>query len=677
MNARIKPLAVERTKLANALRFLSIDAVEAAKSGHPGMPMGMADIAEVLWRRFLKHNPADPHWPDRDRFMLSNGHGSMLLYSLLHLTGYALPLEELKRFRQLHSKTPGHPEVDVTPGVETTTGPLGQGLANAVGMALSEQLLAAHFNRPEHTVVDHRTWVFLGDGCLMEGISHEACSLAGTWGLSKLIAIYDDNGISIDGHVEHWFTDDTPKRFEAYGWRVIRNVDGHDTAAIEAALKKACKPGAQPTLVCCKTVIGKGSPHKAGTHDVHGAALGAAEVAATRAALGWTAGPFEIAQEIRDAWDARPMGAKRQADWQRRFAAYAQAHPDLAAEFERRVSSRQLPAGWPAATAEALAKVVASRASVASRKASQNAIEALQPLLPELIGGSADLGGSNLTEVKGSVPVRRGRWGNYLNYGVREFGMSAIMNGIALHGGFIPYGGTFLTFSDYSRNAVRMSALMRKRVLYVFTHDSIGLGEDGPTHQPIEHAASLRLIPHNAVWRPCDAVETMIAWIAAIERSDGPTCLILSRQNLPHFDRQAQALADIRKGGYVLADCEGAAAVTLLATGSEVALAVQARDALAVEGISARVVSMPSCDEFDRQSAEYRASVLPRTVPVLAIEAGVTQPWRAYTGFDGDVIGIDRFGESAPAGQVAEALGLTVQAVTARARRLAQRTPRQ
>ena len=677
MNAKIKPLPVERSKLANALRFLAIDAVEAAKSGHPGMPMGMAEIAEVLWRRFLKHNPADPHWPDRDRFMLSNGHGSMLLYSLLHLTGYALPLEELKRFRQLHSKTPGHPEVDMTPGVETTTGPLGQGLANAVGMALSEQLLAAHFNRPEHTIVDHRTWVFLGDGCLMEGISHEACSLAGTWGLSKLIAVYDDNGISIDGHVEHWFTDDTPKRFEAYGWRVIRNVDGHDTAAVEAALKKACKPTGQPTLVCCKTIIGKGSPNKAGTHDVHGAALGAAEAAATRAALGWTAGPFEIAEEIRDAWDARAIGAKRQADWQRRFAAYAESHPDLAAEFERRVSSRQLPAVWPTATAEALAKVIASRAGVASRKASQNAIEVIQPLLPELLGGSADLGGSNLTEVKGSVPVRRGRWGNYINYGVREFGMSAVMNGIALHGGFIPYGGTFLTFSDYSRNAVRMSALMRQRVLYVFTHDSIGLGEDGPTHQPIEHVASLRLIPHNAVWRPCDAVETMIAWIAAIERSHGPTCLILSRQNLPHFDRQAQQLSDIRKGGYVLAECEGGAAVTLLATGSEVALAMQARDALAAEGISARVVSMPSCDEFDRQSAEYRASVLPRAVPVLAIEAGVTQPWRAYTGLDGDVVGIDRFGESAPAAHVAEALGLTVQAVTARARSLAQRAPRQ
>jgi len=672
MNARIEPAPVDRSKLANSLRFLAIDAVEAAKSGHPGMPMGMAEIAEVLWRRFLRHNPADPHWPDRDRFMLSNGHGSMLLYALLHLTGYALPLEELKRFRQLHSKTPGHPEVDVTPGVETTTGPLGQGLANAVGMALSEQLLAAEFNRPDHTIIDHRTWVFVGDGCLMEGISHEACSLAGTLGLSKLIAIYDDNGISIDGHVEHWFTDDTPKRFEAYGWRVIRGVDGHDTAAVEAALKQACKQGSQPTLVCCKTIIGKGSPNKAGTHDVHGAAMGAAEVAATRAALGWTAEPFVISQDIRDAWDARAIGGKQQADWQRRFADYAQAHPDLAAEFERRVMLCQLPASWTTQCAQALAKAVGSRASVATRKASQNALEVLQPLLPELLGGSADLGGSNLTEVKGSVPVRRGRWGNYINYGVREFGMSAMMNGMALHGGFIPYGGTFLTFSDYSRNAVRMSALMRKRIIYVFTHDSIGLGEDGPTHQPIEHVASLRLIPHNAVWRPCDAVETLIAWIAAIERRDGPTCLILSRQNLPHFDRQAQQLADIRKGGYVLADCEGAAAVTLLATGSEVALAMQARDALAAEGISARVVSMPSCGDFDRQSAEYRASVLPRGVPVLAIEAGVTQPWRAYTGFDGDVIGIDRFGESAPAAHVAKELGLTVQAVTARARTLAQ-----
>ncbi len=653
--------------------MLAIDAVEAANSGHPGMPMGMADIAEVLWRRHLKHNPADPIWPDRDRFVLSNGHGSMLLYALLHLTGYALPIEELKRFRQLHSRTPGHPEVGITPGVETTTGPLGQGLANAVGMALSEQLLAAEFNRPGHTIVDHRTWVFVGDGCLMEGISHEACSLAGTLGLSKLIAVYDDNGISIDGHVEHWFADDTPRRFEAYGWRVIRNVDGHDTAAIESALAQACEDHGQPTLVCCKTVIGKGSPNKAGTHDVHGAALGAAEVAATRAALGWTDGAFQIAPEIRAAWDAREAGAARQADWQRRLDAFAQAEPRLAAEFERRVIRRALPADWRESSAAAIARVISGRASIATRKASQNAIDALLPLLPELLGGSADLTGSNLTSGKASVALRRGSWGNHINYGVREFGMSAIMNGIALHGGYIPYGGTFLTFSDYSRNAVRMAALMGERVLFVFTHDSIGLGEDGPTHQPIEHLASLRLIPNNAVWRPCDAVETMIAWIAAIERRDGPSCLILSRQNLPHFDRDAQQLRDIRKGGYVLAESQGAPSVTLLATGSEVALAMRAREALAADGIGARVVSMPSCSDFDAQDAQYRAGVLPRSVPVLAIEAGVTRFWRAYTGFDGDVIGIDRFGESAPAAQVAEALGLTVAAVTERARALAQR----
>jgi transketolase len=559
--------------------------------------------------------------------------------------------------------------------VETTTGPLGQGLANAVGMALSEQLLAAHFNRPDHTIVDHRTWVFVGDGCLMEGISHEACSLAGTLGLSKLIAIYDDNGISIDGHVENWFTDDTPKRFEAYGWRVIRAVDGHDTRAIEAALKRACKPGDRPTLVCCKTVIGKGSPNKAGTHDVHGAALGAAEVAATRAALGWTHAPFEVPEEIRAAWDARAIGAKRQAEWQKRFAAYAKAYPDLAAEFERRVVGRKLPANWQTFSAEALAKVVGSRATLASRKASQNAIEALQPSMPELLGGSADLTGSNLTEGKDMVPVRGSRWGNYINYGVREFGMSAVMNGIAVHGGFVVYGGTFLTFSDYSRNAVRMAALMHERVIYVFTHDSIWLGEDGPTHQSIEHVSSLRLIPNNTVWRPCDAVETMIAWLAAIERRDGPTCLILTRQNLPHFERQAQQLSDIRKGGYVLAHSDDAA-VTLLATGSEVALAMKARDTLAAEGIAARVVSMPSCSDFDRQAAEYRAAVLPRAVPVLAIEAGVSNFWRAYTGFDGDVIGIDRFGESAPGAHVAEALGLTTSAVVDRARTLARRDPK-
>jgi transketolase len=672
MNARMKFNSSKHTGAANALRALAMDAVEAANSGHPGMPMGMADIAEVLWRHYLKHNPADPSWPDRDRFVLSNGHGSMLLYALLHLTGYDLPIDELKRFRQLHSKTPGHPEIGITVGVETTTGPLGQGLANAVGMALAEQLLAAHFNRPGHTIVDHRTWVFVGDGCLMEGISHEVCSLAGTLKLSKLIAIYDDNGISIDGHVEHWFNDDTPQRFEAYGWRVIRAVDGHDTESIEAALAESCTRDDRPTLVCCKTVIGQGSPNKAGTHDVHGAALGKAEVAATRTALNWTAEPFQIPQEIRATWDARAIGAKRQAEWQRRLADYAQTYPELAREFERRVVKRELPANWSTATTQAMAKLAAAGAGIATRKASQNVIDTLHGLLPELLGGSADLTGSNLTAARASTAVRGDRWGDYINYGVREFGMSAAMNGIALHGGHIPFGGTFLTFSDYSRNAIRMSALMQLRVIYVFTHDSIGLGEDGPTHQPIEHVSSLRLIPNNDVWRPCDDVETLAAWLAAVERSDGPACLILSRQNLPHFERDPQQLTDLRKGGYVLAESEGAV-VTLLATGSEVSLAIQARAALADLGIFARVVSMPSCREFDRQSLAYRAAVLPRNIPVLAIEAGVTNFWRAYVGLDGDVVGIDRFGASAPAQQVAEELGLTVNAVVERAQVLAQR----
>jgi transketolase len=672
MNARMQIKHAKHSDAANALRALAMDAVEAANSGHPGMPMGMADIAEVLWRRYLKHNPADPHWPDRDRFVLSNGHGSMLLYALLHLSGYDLPMDELKRFRQLHSKTPGHPEHGITVGVETTTGPLGQGLANAVGMALAEQLLAAHFNRPGHTMVDHRTWVIVGDGCLMEGISHEVCSLAGTFRLSKLVAIYDDNGISIDGQVEHWFNDDTPQRFEAYGWRVIRNVDGHDTEAIEAALAEGCTKDDRPTLICCKTVIGQGSPNKAGSHDVHGAALGKAEVAATRAALGWTAEPFQIPQEIRAAWDARGIGAKRQADWQRRFADYAQSYPDLAREFERRIVKRQLPANWLAATTQSMAKLSAGGASIGTRKASQNAIDILHGLLPELLGGSADLTGSNLTAAKASTPVRGDRWGDYINYGVREFGMSAAMNGIALHGGYIPFGGTFLTFSDYSRNAIRMSALMQQCVVYVFTHDSIGLGEDGPTHQPVEHVSSLRLIPNNDVWRPCDDLETLAAWLSAVERSDGPTCLILSRQNLPHCERTPQQVEDIRKGGYVLAESDGAV-VTLLATGSEVTLALQARAALADLGLFARVVSMPSCREFDRQSLAYRSAVLPRNIPVLAIEAGVTNFWRAYAGLDGEVIGIDRFGESAPAQHVAQELGLTVNAVVDRAQVLALR----
>ncbi|WP_119355336.1 transketolase [Azohydromonas sediminis] len=665
--------------LADAIRMLAVDAVQQANSGHPGAPMGMADIATVLWRQHLKHDPADPAWPDRDRFVLSNGHGSMLLYALLHLTGYDLPIDELKRFRQLHSKTPGHPEVGVTPGVETTTGPLGQGITNAVGMALAEALLASTFNRPGHTIVDHRTWVFLGDGCLMEGISHEACSLAGTLGLGKLIAVWDDNGISIDGHVEPWFSDDTPKRFEAYGWRVIRDVDGHDPAAVDAALRIAMDDVGKPTLVCCKTVIGHGSPNKAGTHDVHGAALGAAEVAATRAALGWPYPPFEIPAEIRAAWDQREKGANLHRQWTQRFDAYRAAHPDLAAEFERRVMRRALPADYPRRSAEALAKVVAEAATIASRKASQNAITALLPLLPELLGGSADLTGSNLTDGKTSVPVRRGPEGlagNHVNYGVREFGMSAMMNGIALHGGFIPYGGTFLTFSDYARNAVRMSALMHQGVVYVYTHDSIGLGEDGPTHQPIEHIASLRLIPNNRVWRPCDAVETFVAWQAAVERRDGPTCLILSRQNLPAQMRSDAQLDAIRRGGYVLAGGDAPAQVTLLATGSEVALAMAARERLAQQGVAARVVSMPCCEVFDAQDAAYRAQVLPRDVPVLAIEAGVTNYWRAYTGFDGDVIGIDRFGESAPGPQVYDALGVTTARVVERAKALAAKGAR-
>jgi transketolase len=675
MNAQMKLQPVPRAQLCNALRFLSIDAVEAATCGHPGMPMGMAEIAEALWRQHLKHNPADPHWVDRDRFVLSNGHGSMLLYALLHLSGYALPLEELRRFRQLHSKTPGHPEFGVTPGVETTTGPLGQGLANAVGMALAEQLLAAEFNQPGHVIVDHRTWVFVGDGCLMEGISHEACSLAGTLALGKLIAIYDDNGISIDGEVRHWFADDTPRRFEAYGWRVIRDVDGHDSAALDAALAAAGTDCGRPTLVCCKTVIGKGSPNKAGGHDVHGSALGAAEAAATRAALNWTAAPFEIAPAIREAWDAREAGAARQADWQQRFSAYTRAFPQAALQFERRVQRRALPEDWRTVREQLFERAAQGAASMATRKASQNAIEALLPHLPELLGGSADLTGSNLTAGRDSVPVRRGQRGNHINYGVREFGMSAAMNGIALHGGFVPYGGTFLTFSDYSRNAVRMSALMRQRVIYVFTHDSIGLGEDGPTHQPVEHVSSLRLIPNTSVWRPCDAVETMAAWLAAIERSDGPTCLILSRQNLPHCARTARQLGDVRRGGYVLAAAAGRAHVTLLATGSEVALALRTREMLSAEGVSVQVVSMPNCGEFDRQDAAYRAAVLPRDVPVLAVEAGVSHFWRAYTGFDGDVVGIDRFGESAPAADVAVELGLTPQVICARARRLAQARP--
>ncbi|MCX7814940.1 MAG: transketolase [Tepidimonas ignava] len=646
--------------MANAIRMLAVDAVEQAKSGHPGAPMGMAEIAEVLWNRHLKHNPANPAWPDRDRFVLSNGHGSMLIYALLHLTGYDLPIEELKNFRQLHSKTPGHPEVGITPGVETTTGPLGQGIANAVGMALAEKLLAAEFNRPGHTIVDHFTYVFLGDGCMMEGISHEVCSLAGTLRLSKLIALYDDNGISIDGHVEGWFADDTPARFEAYGWYVIRDVDGHDPDAVDAALRlartQALRPDGKPTLICCKTVIGQGSPNKAGTHDVHGTALGAAEVAATRAALDWPHAPFEIPAELYAAWDARVHGAAAESAWQQRFDAYAREFPELAAEFQRRMRG-ELRAELAAQLPKLLDAAAARTDAVATRKASQLALDALAPLIPEFFGGSADLTGSNLTNFKGCTIAGRDRWGNHLSYGVREFGMAAIMNGIALHGGYLPYGGTFLTFSDYSRNAIRMAALMRQRVIHVFTHDSIGLGEDGPTHQSVEHVPSLRLIPNLDVWRPADALETLVAWAAAVQRRDGPTALCLSRQNLPVVTERAHADGAAR-GGYVLKDMDGARAV-IIATGSEVSIALKAQALLAAEGVPTRVVSMPSTSVFDRQDAAYQDSVLPPGLPAVAVEAAHPDLWAKYVGRRGRVVGIDRFGESAPAPALYEFFGLT------------------
>jgi transketolase len=663
-------------RLADAIRVLAMDAVEAAKSGHPGMPMGMADIAVALWNRHLRHNPANPHWANRDRFLLSNGHGSMLQYALLHLTGYDLPMAELRNFRQLHSKTPGHPEVGVTPGVETTTGPLGQGLANAVGMALAERSLAAHFNRPGHAIVDHHTYVFLGDGCLMEGISHEACSLAGTWRLGKLIALYDDNGISIDGHVQGWFTDDTPRRFEAYGWHVIAKVDGHDVAAVDAAIAAAKAVADKPTLICCKTVIGKGAPNKAGTEHVHGAALGEKEVAATRAALGWTYPPFEIPADIYAAWSARECGALLEQDWDAKFAAYRAAHPALAAEFTRRMSGA-LPTDFAATADGFVAAQSAKGETVATRKASQQAIEALAPFLPELIGGSADLTGSVFTNWSGSVTIMADPAGNYVNYGVREFAMSAIANGLALHGGFIPYVGTFLTFSDYSRNALRMAALMKVRSIFVFTHDSIGLGEDGPTHQSVEHAASLRLIPGMDLWRPCDTVETAVAWRHAIERQHGPTCLLFTRQNVPFMPRDPATFAAIERGGYVLADFGAAAAgkrAVVIATGSEIALAMGARDALAKEGIGVRVVSMPCTSVFDRQDAAWRASVLPQDVPRIAVEAGVTEGWRKYVGAADDphagVVGIDTFGESAPAGALFKYFGFTVDNVVAAIRRV-------
>jgi transketolase len=658
--------------MANAIRALAMDAVQQANSGHPGMPMGMAEIAVALWSRHLKHNPADPHWADRDRFVLSNGHGSMLLYSLLHLTGYDLPLGELKNFRQLHSKTPGHPEYGITPGVETTTGPLGQGLANAVGMALAESLLAAEFNKADAKIVDHHTYVFLGDGCLMEGISHEACSLAGTLKLNKLIALYDDNGISIDGHVEYWFGDDTPKRFEAYGWNVIRDVDGHDVQAVDAAIALA-KRADKPTLICCKTVIGKGAPTKAGGHDAHGAPLGAQEIAATREAIGWKWEPFVIPQEVYAAWDAKATGAQRQAQWNDAFAQYRAKYPQEAAQFERRASGK-LPADW-AAKAQAIIAGANERAeTVATRKASQQAIEGLAAALPELLGGSADLTGSNLTNWKASKPVRAGEhgivWGNHINYGVREFGMSAVINGIALHGGYKAFGGTFLTFSDYSRNALRVAALMKSPSIFVFTHDSIGLGEDGPTHQSIEHVASLRLIPNLHVWRPSDTVETAVAWTQAVEYQ-GPSCLIFSRQNLPFSPRSDAQIANIAKGGYVLRDWNDeivARKIILIATGSEVELALSAVEPLAQQGIAARVVSMPATTVFDRQDAEYRERVLPKGVRRVAIEAGVSDYWRKYVGLEGSVVGIDTFGESAPAGVLFKHFGFTVEHVVAAAK---------
>ena len=674
-----QPTSQMARSMANAIRMLAVDAVETAKSGHPGAPMGMADIAEVLWNRHLKHNPANPHWMDRDRFVLSNGHGSMLLYALLHLTGYELPIDEIKNFRQLHSKTPGHPEVDVTPGVETTTGPLGQGLANAVGMALAEKLLAAAFNREGHTVVDHHTYVFMGDGCLMEGISHEVCSLAGTLKLSKLIAFYDDNGISIDGHVQGWFTDNTPQRFAAYGWHVIAAVDGHDPVALDAAVcaarAQAAHADGRPTLICCKTVIGMGSPNKAGTHEVHGAALGAAEVAATRAALGWTAEPFEIPQEIAAAWNAQARGAVAEGDWRRRFEAYRAQFPALAAELERRTAGDLLPA-YAEQLPQLLASIAARPEAVATRKASQNALDALAPLLPEFFAGSADLTGSNLTNFKGCTKAgvdEKGAFlaGNHLSYGVRELGMAAMMNGMALHGGFIPYGGTFLTFSDYSRNAVRMAALMKRRVIHVFTHDSIGLGEDGPTHQSVEHIPSLRIIPGLDVWRPADGLETAVAWACAVERKDGPSALCLSRQNLPrltHTDLQAR----IRRGGYVLSDREGAQAV-ILSSGSELELAMQAQATLAAEGIATRVVSMPCSNVFDRQSHAYQDQVLPQDLPAVAIEAAHPDFWRKYVGRSGMVIGMATFGESAPAKDLYQHFGINAERLVMAVRLLVNR----
>ncbi|WP_439069317.1 transketolase [Serratia nevei] len=659
-----------RKELANAIRALSMDAVQKANSGHPGAPMGMADIAEVLWRDYLNHNPTNPHWADRDRFVLSNGHGSMLIYSLLHLTGYDLPMRELENFRQLHSKTPGHPEYGYTPGVETTTGPLGQGIANAVGFAIAERTLAAQFNRPGHDIVDHHTYAFMGDGCMMEGISHEVCSLAGTLKLGKLTAFYDDNGISIDGHVDGWFTDDTALRFEAYGWHVVRNVDGHNPDAIKAAIEEARKVTDKPSLLMCKTVIGFGSPNKAGTHDVHGAALGAAEVAATREALGWKYAAFEIPQDIYAQWDAKEAGQAKEAVWNDKFAAYAKAFPELAAEFKRRMNG-ELPADWKADARAFVEKLQANPANIASRKASQNALEAFGKVLPEFLGGSADLAPSNLTMWSGSKALNVDPAGNYIHYGVREFGMTAITNGIALHGGFLPYSATFLMFVEYARNAVRMAALMKLRNVFVYTHDSIGLGEDGPTHQPVEQLASLRVTPNMSTWRPCDQVESAVAWQYGIERNDGPTTLVFSRQNLTQQPRTAEQLANVYRGGYVLKDCAGTPDVILIATGSEVGITVEAADKLTAAGRKVRVVSMPSTDAFDKQDAAYRESVLPAAVTArVAVEAGIADYWYKYVGLNGAIVGMTTFGESAPAEQLFAEFGFTVDNVVAKAQAL-------
>ncbi|WP_305839466.1 transketolase [Photobacterium leiognathi] len=662
---------MEHKMLANAIRALSMDGVQQANSGHPGAPMGMADIAEVLWRGHMNHNPQNPQWADRDRFVLSNGHGSMLIYSLLHLTGYDLSIDDLKNFRQLHSKTPGHPEYGYAPGVETTTGPLGQGITNAVGMAIAEKAMAAQFNREGHDVVNHHTYAFLGDGCLMEGISHEACSLAGTLGLGKLIAFWDDNGISIDGHVEGWFTDNTPERFESYGWHVIPAVDGHDAAAINAAIEAAKAETDKPTLICCKTIIGFGSPNKSGSHDCHGAPLGADEIKAAREFLGWTYGAFEIPAEIYAEWDAKEAGKVKEAAWDEKFAAYAATHPELAAEFKRRMNG-ELPANWDQVTSEIIADLQANPANIASRKASQNALEAFGKLLPEFMGGSADLAPSNLTMWSGSKSITpTDASGNYIHYGVREFGMTAIINGIALHGGFVPYGATFLMFMEYARNAMRMAALMKVQNIQVYTHDSIGLGEDGPTHQPVEQIASLRLTPNMSTWRPCDQVESAVAWKYAIERKDGPTSLIFSRQNLTQQDRDAAQVANIAKGGYVLKDCEGKPELILIATGSEVGIAAEAYAQLTAEGRKVRLVSVPATDLFDKQDAAYRESVLPSDVTArVAVEAGIADYWYKYVGFDGRIIGMTSFGESAPAEELFKMFGFTTENVVNTAKEL-------